>query len=112
MEQNLSCNVKNCSTELVYQTVVTACSHSLCLGCSEQHGFAGQGPYTCPVCRQPLEDTEFLRQTLRPTEEWKSVALAGLSPTHVMECAGRALTFWSYQMTNQMLVITKTTGKE
>lgn len=30
------------------------------------------------------------------------MALSGLSPTIVMECAGRALSFWSYQMTNQM----------
>ena len=43
-------------------------------------------------------------QLLLPTEEWKSVALSGLSPTVVMECAGRALSFWSYQMTNQMFV--------
>ncbi|KAK0645612.1 hypothetical protein B0T16DRAFT_329143 [Cercophora newfieldiana] len=88
MEQNLNCNVKKCSTELAEQAV---------------YGFAGPGPYTCPVCRQPLADTELLRQNLRPSEEWKSVALAGLSPTVVMECAGRALTFWSYQMTNQIL---------
>ncbi|KAK3323558.1 hypothetical protein B0T19DRAFT_401878 [Cercophora scortea] len=40
---------------------------------------------------------------LQPSEEWKSVALCGLSPTAVMECAGRALSFWSYQMTNQIL---------
>lgn len=33
------------------------------------------------------------------------MALSGLSPTVVMECAGRALSFWSYQMTNQMSVL-------
>jgi len=32
------------------------------------------------------------------------MALCGLNPMAVMECAGRALSFWSYQMANQMSV--------
>ncbi|KAK3688453.1 hypothetical protein B0T22DRAFT_535637 [Podospora appendiculata] len=79
--------------------------HAICLDCASHHGLngPGSGPYTCPVCRQPLSDPEVCKQFLRPSEEWKSVALCGLSPTAVMECAGRALSFWSYQMTNQIL---------
>lgn len=30
------------------------------------------------------------------------MALCGLNPIIIMECAGRAVSFWSYQMTNQM----------
>ncbi|KAK3904078.1 hypothetical protein C8A05DRAFT_14030 [Staphylotrichum tortipilum] len=104
MEQNLNCNVQACSAHLTAQAVVTACSHAVCLPCANHHGFAGQGPYTCPVCRQPLTSSDVCEQLLHPSEEWKSVALSGLSPTVVMECAGRALSFWSYQMTNQMSV--------
>ncbi|KAK4134205.1 hypothetical protein BT67DRAFT_380401 [Trichocladium antarcticum] len=102
MEQNLNCNVQECGSQLTGRAVVTVCSHAICLPCANSHGFAGQAPYTCPVCRQPLNASEVCEQLLRPSEEWKSVALSGLSPTVVMECAGRALSFWSYQMTNQI----------
>jgi E3 ubiquitin-protein ligase CCNP1IP1 len=127
MEQNLICNVQECAAQLTTQAVVTVCryvpppvcwlhgnpllkitnpfrSHAICLRCANNHGFAGQAPYNCPVCRQPLSAPEVCEQLLNPPEEWKSVALSGLSPTVVMECAGRALSFWSYQMTNQMSV--------
>lgn len=79
-------------------------SHAICPGCANNHGFSGQAPYTCPICSQPLSASEVCEQLLQPSEEWKSVALSGLGPTVVMECAGRALSFWSYQMTNQMSV--------
>ncbi|KAL2127680.1 hypothetical protein VTI74DRAFT_10318 [Chaetomium olivicolor] len=102
MEQNLNCNVQECGTQLTGQAVVTVCSHAICLRCANNHGFAGPAPYTCPVCRQPLNTSEVCEQLLHPSEDWKSVALCGLSPTVVMECAGRALSFWSYQMTNQI----------
>ncbi|AEO55193.1 hypothetical protein MYCTH_2050486 [Thermothelomyces thermophilus ATCC 42464] len=79
MEQNLSCNIQDCGVQLTTHAVVT-----------------------CPVCTQSLNASEVCEQLLQPSEEWKSVALSGLSPTVVMECAGRALGFWSYQMTNQI----------
>ncbi|KAK1836629.1 hypothetical protein QBC39DRAFT_296795 [Podospora conica] len=94
MEANLNCNVKQCGVQLSNQAVVTACS---------RHGFTGSGPYTCPVCRQPLIGGEIYKQVLQPSDEWKSVALCGLNPIVIMECAGRAVSFWSYQMTNQIM---------
>ncbi|KAK4238179.1 hypothetical protein C8A03DRAFT_15339 [Achaetomium macrosporum] len=104
MEQNLNCNVQECGVQLTEQAVVTVCSHAICLECAKSNGFAAQAPYTCPVCRQPLSASDVCEQLLHPSEEWKSVALSGLGPTVVMECAGRALSFWSYQMANQMSV--------
>ena len=35
----------------------------------------------------------------------KASVLCGLSPTVIMECAGRALNFWAYQTTSEMFVI-------
>jgi E3 ubiquitin-protein ligase CCNP1IP1 len=122
MEASLNCNVKQCGVQLSNQAVVTACrsvldvsnmgsvgilkvaplSHALCLDCASRHGFTGSGPYTCPVCRQPLIGGEIYKQVLQPSDEWKSVALCGLNPIVIMECAGRAVSFWSYQMANQM----------
>ncbi|KAK0714952.1 hypothetical protein B0H67DRAFT_600724 [Lasiosphaeris hirsuta] len=100
MEQNLNCNVSKCGALSLIADFYD--SHALCLGCARNHGFTGQGPYTCPMCQQPLRGSEFFEQPLQPSEEWKSIALSGLSPMIVMECAGKALSFWSYQMTNPM----------
>ncbi|KAK0722202.1 hypothetical protein B0T26DRAFT_739487 [Lasiosphaeria miniovina] len=103
MEQGLTCNVGNCEAQLTDQALVTACRfvgalllsavHVLCLKCASNHRFAVQGPYTCPVCQQPLAASEVCKQLLYPSEEWNSVVLSGLSPTMVMEYAGKALSF-------------------
>lgn len=42
---------------------------------------------------------------LNPSEDYKTSVLSGLSPEAIMECAGRALSFWSYQMTQDLSVI-------
>lgn len=41
---------------------------------------------------------------LNPTEDYKTSVLSGLSPNIIMECAGRALSFWTYQTTQEMSV--------
>jgi E3 ubiquitin-protein ligase CCNP1IP1 len=41
---------------------------------------------------------------LNPTEDYKTSVLSGLSPNVIMECAGRALSFWAYQTTQEMSV--------
>ncbi|KAH6631915.1 hypothetical protein F5144DRAFT_235521 [Chaetomium tenue] len=111
MEQSLSCNVQECGAQLTGQAVVTVCSHVICPQCASNHGFSGKAPYTCPICNQPLNASEVCEQLLQPSEEWKSIALSGLGPTVVMECAGRALSFWSYQMTNQISSQARRNGK-
>ncbi|ROW09558.1 hypothetical protein VMCG_02306 [Cytospora schulzeri] len=40
---------------------------------------------------------------LNPSEDYKTSVLSGLSPEAIMECAGRALSFWSYQMTQDLI---------
>jgi len=39
---------------------------------------------------------------LNPTEDYKTSVLSGLSPTVILECAGRGLSFWQYQMAQEM----------
>jgi E3 ubiquitin-protein ligase CCNP1IP1 len=39
---------------------------------------------------------------LNPSEDYKTSILSGLSPTIVMEIAGRGLAFWNYQMAQEM----------
>jgi len=41
---------------------------------------------------------------LNPTEDYKTSVLSGLSPNVIMECAGRALGFWAYQITQEVYV--------
>ena len=41
---------------------------------------------------------------LRPTEDYKASVLVGLSPADIMECAGKAMGFWTYQMAKEMFV--------
>lgn len=45
---------------------------------------------------------------LNPSEDYKTSVLSGLSPEAIMECAGRALSFWSYQMTQDLYVPCRT----
>ncbi|KAI3064509.1 hypothetical protein CBS147353_8679 [Aspergillus niger] len=39
---------------------------------------------------------------LNPTEDYKTSVLSGLDPNRIMECAGRALLFWTYQTTQEI----------
>jgi len=41
---------------------------------------------------------------LNLTEDYKTSILSGLSPNTIMECAGRALSFWAYQTAQEMCV--------
>jgi E3 ubiquitin-protein ligase CCNP1IP1 len=39
---------------------------------------------------------------LDPTEDYKTSVLSGMSPSVIMECAGRGLAFYSYQVSTEM----------
>ncbi|RFU73973.1 nedd8-activating enzyme e1 regulatory subunit [Trichoderma arundinaceum] len=57
----------------------------------------------CPVCNAQLPKAEDVALTnLTPTEEYKTCLLSGLSPNVIMECAGRAISFWAYQTTQNL----------
>ncbi|TPX36159.1 hypothetical protein SmJEL517_g01653 [Synchytrium microbalum] len=56
----------------------------------------------CPACETSLTQADDIVFTdLNPTEDYKSSVLAGLRPELIMEIAGRALSFWAYQMTQE-----------
>ncbi|KAH6889104.1 hypothetical protein B0T10DRAFT_538251 [Thelonectria olida] len=57
----------------------------------------------CPACNCQLNSPDDAAITnLNPSEEYKTSVLSGLSPNVIMECAGRALSFWAYQMTQDI----------
>ncbi|KWU42083.1 hypothetical protein RHOSPDRAFT_11820, partial [Rhodotorula sp. JG-1b] len=55
-------------------------------------------PQICPACETALPDPDDVVQTsLNPHDSYKTSILAGLSPTIILDIAGRALNFYAYQ---------------
>jgi hypothetical protein len=80
-------------------------SHIFCLRCADELGLTRAAAETrsCPACSQHLPNRDDAVTTvLQPTEDYKTSVLSGLDPTTIMECAGRALAFWSYQTAQEM----------
>jgi len=87
--------------------VVTTCSHIFCVPCSESLGLSNpdSNTRTCPACATNLANPDDAVVTqLNPSEDYKTSVLSGLSPSVIMECAGRGLSFHSYQTTQEMQV--------
>ncbi|UNI20383.1 RING-type E3 ubiquitin transferase [Purpureocillium takamizusanense] len=106
MEHALTCNNLKCRKELGDRALVTTCSHIFCLDCVHVLGIAKQdGPRgtACPACNAHLsKPDDAVITNLNPSEDYKTSVLSGLSPHIVMECAGRALSFWAYQTTQEI----------
>lgn len=61
-----------------------------------------RGRLECPVCKAELRGQDDATiKNLNLSELHKSFVLKGLSPDTIMECAGRAMSFWSHQMKQQ-----------
>ncbi|KAK8145063.1 hypothetical protein G3M48_004968 [Beauveria asiatica] len=57
----------------------------------------------CPACDTQLSSPDdAVISNLKPSEAYKTSILSGLSPSIIMECAGRALSFWAYQTTQNI----------
>ncbi|TKA33678.1 hypothetical protein B0A50_00514 [Salinomyces thailandicus] len=105
MDFSLRCNSLKCRTQLQDRAVVTTCSHIFCVPCSETLGLASpNGARVCPACETQLANPDDAVVTqLNPTEDYKTSVLSGLSPSIIMECAGRGLSFYSYQTTQEIV---------
>lgn len=82
--------------------------HIFCLVCADKLGLSHQpsSGRQCPACQHTLVNPDDVASTiLSPTEDYKASILSGLDPTTIMECAGRALMFWSYQATQEVYVM-------
>lgn len=81
-------------------------SHIFCLECAQRLGIAGpetERRNTCPACNSQLNNPDdAVIANLAPSEDYKTSVLSGLSPNIIMECAGRALSFWAYQTTQDI----------
>ncbi|KAL1972952.1 hypothetical protein VTN31DRAFT_6494 [Thermomyces dupontii] len=105
LDVSLRCNSLKCRASLKEKAVVTTCSHIFCLSCADRLGLSKtKGPMRqCPACETMLPNPDDAVSTvLNPTEDYKSSVLSGLDPSTIVDCAGRALSFWVYQTTQEI----------
>ncbi|KIJ56660.1 hypothetical protein M422DRAFT_57338 [Sphaerobolus stellatus SS14] len=89
MECDLKCNNLGCRKLLIERAVVV-------IECANTLFTASQ---LCPACEAPLnEPDDVVIASLRPTNDYKTSVLSGLSPAVVLEICGRAIAFWQYQI--------------
>ncbi|CAG8570549.1 4308_t:CDS:2 [Funneliformis caledonium] len=56
----------------------------------------------CPACETSLtENDDIVFTDLNPSEDYKSSVLSGLRPDLIIEICSRALSFWTYQTTQE-----------
>lgn len=78
-----------------------------CVDCGHHTGLTGasRDQRVCPACHTHLSRPDDVTlANLNPSEDYKTSVLSGLSPEAIMECAGRGLSFWSYQMAQDLFV--------
>ncbi|KAI0173343.1 hypothetical protein GGR52DRAFT_590485 [Hypoxylon sp. FL1284] len=107
MDNMLRCNTLKCRKELRDQALVTTCSHIFCVDCAATLGLTGQRHEhrnSCPACGSRLTNPDdAVISNLNPSEDYKTSVLSGLSPNVIIECASRALSFWAYQASQEVV---------
>ncbi|KAJ9581944.1 hypothetical protein L9F63_003697 [Diploptera punctata] len=101
---DLNCNNAKCRKRLTNIAWITSCSHAFCDKDAEVSFLNNsQDDIVCPACKTSLpEKHDVVQADLKPTEKFKSMVLAGLRPDIIMDIANRALTFWQYQMYQEL----------
>jgi len=100
-DNDLVCNFKKCRKRLTNTAWVTSCSHTFC---DEDGSREFNKSLVCPACDAKLNGKhDIVRHDLKPSEQYKSMILAGLKPETIMEIASRAISFWTYQAQQEKL---------
>ncbi|KAH6570200.1 hypothetical protein BASA83_007465 [Batrachochytrium salamandrivorans] len=95
----LRCNNLQCRHLLTTRAIVTTCSHVFCVDCGSA---AFAQTMVCPACETSLtQRDDIVVSELNPTEDYKSSVISGLRPDLIIEIAGRALSFWVYQVSQE-----------
>ncbi|XP_040360130.1 E3 ubiquitin-protein ligase CCNB1IP1-like [Ixodes scapularis] len=100
MDAQLVCNLVKCRKKLTAIAWVTSCSHVFC-----EEDVSGElaSRCVCPACDTPLPGKfDLVRVDLEPTEQYRSMVLAGQRPETIVDVCSRALGFWSYQVAQQL----------
>ncbi|XP_046388052.1 E3 ubiquitin-protein ligase CCNB1IP1-like isoform X2 [Ischnura elegans] len=98
-DADLICNFKKCRKILNSSIWVTSCSHAFCEEDGSREFSRDPENNTCPACSTPLTAKyDVVKTNLNPTEQFKSMVLAGLRPETIHDIATRAISFWCYQV--------------
>lgn len=109
MESDLICNYKKCRKKLKDCAWVTSCSHVFC---NDDGTREFQKALLCPACETNLPGKyDIIRTELNPSEDYKSMILAGLAPDIILDICSRAMSFWAYQMQQELGYQTHTAHK-
>ncbi|CAK5262950.1 unnamed protein product [Mycena citricolor] len=115
MDTELKCNRLTCRSPLSDKAVVTTCtfsypcfgggtdarlsiegSHIFCVECANELFNASR---LCPACETVLsEPDDVVVCSLHPSNDYKTSVLSGLGPPVVLEICSRAISFWQYQI--------------
>ncbi|KAA8908834.1 hypothetical protein FN846DRAFT_647217 [Sphaerosporella brunnea] len=103
----LRCNNIRCRAVLELRAVVTTCYHVFCEDCSQSLQLVNPPPgfsRQCPACEAFLNAPDDACVTsLNPTEDYKTSVLSGFQPSVILEICQRALAFWNYQVTQEVV---------
>ncbi|KAJ2063672.1 hypothetical protein IW146_009998 [Coemansia sp. RSA 922] len=101
-ECTLRCNNVKCRVSLAHaeEACVTKCSHIFCTQCATT--LFNSSP-VCPACQTVMTaPLDVMSVSLTLTEEYKSAILAGLPPAVIMDICSRAMSFWTYQASQEL----------
>ncbi|KAF9148146.1 hypothetical protein BG015_010156 [Linnemannia schmuckeri] len=94
-------NLLTCRSTLssLGKACVTTCSHIFCVDCANR---AFGTALVCPACETSLtQQDDIVFVDLNPSQEYRSSILSGLRPEVIMEICTRAISFWTYQTSQE-----------
>jgi E3 ubiquitin-protein ligase CCNP1IP1 len=98
MENDLVCNYRKCRKRLTKYAWVTSCSHIFCDDDGVREFSNSSMSHICPACESNLPGKyDVVKTDLQPTDQYKSMVLAGQRPEVIMEVCSRSMAFWTYQ---------------
>ncbi|CDW57646.1 zf-RING 5 domain containing protein [Trichuris trichiura] len=101
MEFELICNFRHCRRRIEDHAWVTSCSH---IFCDHDGQLEFSKKLACPACDAGLPGKfDIFRINMNPTEQFKSMVLAGQNPETIFEVCSRAMSFWNYQIFQEKL---------
>ncbi|KAH7314476.1 hypothetical protein KP509_21G004400 [Ceratopteris richardii] len=85
----MKCNA--CWREIEGRGIATTCGH---IFCTDDAAKILSSDSTCPLCEQMLSKSLMKAVDLSPTDEWASMAMAGVPPHLIMKSAFKGISFW------------------
>ncbi|KAI5078889.1 hypothetical protein GOP47_0006560 [Adiantum capillus-veneris] len=85
----MKCNA--CWREIEGRGVATTCGH---IFCTDDAAKILNSDSSCPLCEQILSKSLMKAVDLSPSDEWLSMAMAGVPPHLIMKSAFKGISFW------------------